>query len=451
MSMNWTSFRKNFLHDDEAGARPRRVSVKSLYGFTDPPDFTRAIPFLAAILLLCLIAVAAGGEVWFGKMHWGTYRCAYFVYLGAAAVAGGALSFAPRAAWPLLAIAFIDLALGFSTAALVQLHFFERSILPSDVAAHEYQFHPLLQGAPTPNYLQLSPYRIQHDSYGLRGPERDKDRLKQQVVIAAVGGSTTYDVAVADGQTWPAVLEHDLGRDYAVLNHGVPVYSSAEHLIQTLFYLDAYDVTPRCAIYYVGWNDIHNAHLPNLDPGYADYYDFNKITLLQVRKTPLVAEISPLATIIVRYLQLWVDTVPPAPNLSRMAPVSGGDSRLENIYRRNLQAIAAINEKRGITSIFVAQVLNRARLHGAKTESWWPLVRDDDLWPLQARFNTILKETADAAGSPAFIPPIDQFQDSDFIDKGHFSEQGSRKFAAMLAPLVRANCQKNNRTEGRSE
>lgn len=441
MSRTPTSLQKTMPQlSGYSGGAAGAGKLKALYGFTDPPDFTRAIPLLAAVLLLCLIAFAAGCEAYFGKVHWGTYRFYYFVYLAALTVTAGALSFAPRWAWSLIVLAFIDLSLGFISAASAHMHFVERSIMPADYAAHEYIFHPLLQGVPTPNFLEMHPFRIQHDSYGLRGPERDKARLKQQIVIAAVGGSTTYDVAVPDGQTWPDVLEHELGGDYAVLNHGVPVYSTSEHLIQTLFYLDSYDITPRCAIYYVGWNDIHNAHLPNLDPGYADYYAFNKITLLQVRKTPLVAEISPLAMIIVRYLQLWIDTVPPAPNLPSRAAVSGNDPHLEWIYRRNLEAIAAINKERGITTIFVGQVLNRAKLHGNGTEVWWPLVRDADLWPLQARFNTVLKEAADATGTAVFIPPIDQFQDSDFVDKGHFSEQGSRKFATMLAPVVRADC-----------
>jgi lysophospholipase L1-like esterase len=274
----------------------------------------------------------------------------------------------------------------------------------------------------------------------LRGAERDAARLKQQLVIAAVGGSTTYDVGVAEGETWPEVLEHELGSDYAVLNYGVPVYSTAEHLIQTLFYLDAYDVAPRCAIYYVGWNDIHNAHLPKLDSGYADFHQLYKVTVLETRKTPFAAEISPIASVGVRYLQLWLDTMPPADSIYGRAPGEGSDSRLETIYRRNLESIAAINRQRGVATIFVGQLLNRARLHDDKTYAWWPLVRDADLWPLQARFNAILKEAAEAVGSPVFVPPIDQFQDSDFVDSGHFSAEGSRKFATMLAPFVRANC-----------
>jgi lysophospholipase L1-like esterase len=82
-------------------------------------------------------------------------------------------------------------------------------------------------------------------------------------------------------------------------------------------------------------------------------------------------------------------------------------------------------------------------LQDTNTHIWWPLVRNIDLWPLQARFNAVLKEAADATGSPAYLPAVDSYQDSDFVDNGHFSAEGSAKFAAELAPFIRANCKKN--------
>jgi lysophospholipase L1-like esterase len=433
MSTNWTSFRRG----------PRPVEIKSLYGLTRPYDFTRAIPLVAAVLLLSVIVATMTGAALLGELNSGTYRFAYFAYIGSAAVAAAGLSFAPRLAWPLIALSVLDFSLGFSTASLAHMHVVDKSILPLDYTKDEFSFHPLLQGVPTPNFVGFLPVKVQHDSYGLRGTERNTEQLKQQIVVAAVGGSTTYDLGVADGQTWPDVLERRLGKEYAILNHGVSTYSTVENLIQTLFYLEPYGVTPRCAIYYVGWNDVRNAHLPHIDPAYADYHLLDKFTWLRVHKRPFVAEISPLARIVVSYLQRWIDTVPPPQPVSDRTPMPGSDSRLETIFRRNLESIAAINQKRGITSIFVGQVLNRAQLKDGNAHVWWPLVRDADVWPLQARFNTIMKETADAAGSPAFIPPIDQFQDADFIDKGHFSAQGSEKFAGMLAPVVRSECKGN--------
>ena len=64
-----------------------------------------------------------------------------------------------------------------------------------------------------------------------------------------------------------------LGADRcAVINHGVPGYSSVEHVVQTAFYDHAFGRRPDCALYYVGWNDLRSAGLPHLDSGYADYH-----------------------------------------------------------------------------------------------------------------------------------------------------------------------------------
>jgi lysophospholipase L1-like esterase len=341
-------------------------------------------------------------------------------------------------------LCFIEISLGLGTTVLVNAHVLRNSLLPknlrlSDDTWDDYKFHPLLQIVPKPNVLRLSPFRIQHDSYGLRGVERDKNRLRQQIVIAAVGGSTTYDLGVANGQTWPEVLERTLGDKYAVLNHGVIGYSTVENLIQTLFYLNSYDVKPHCAVYYEGWNDIHNAYFPNLDPAYTNWHLL--VQTGRLRKINPLKKITPLGQFILWYLQQWIEIIPKAEDLFGHAAGRGNDVRLEKIYRANLEAIAAINKQRGITTIFVAQVLNRAKLRGTTVgESWWALVRPIDAWPLQAHFNSILKETAKDLGIPAFVPPIDEFQDRDFVDSGHFSQEGAAKFAAMLEPVVRANC-----------
>jgi lysophospholipase L1-like esterase len=159
-----------------------------------------------------------------------------------------------------------------------------------------------------------------------------------------------------------------------------------------------------------------------------------------VRKKPLQVSFSPLARIVNRSLEAVFDTAPFAPNFLKDPPVPGTDVRLEEIFRRNLEAIAAINKERNIVSIFVGQVLNRTKLQGKERYGFFPLVRDEDVWPLQDHFNAILKETADSIGVSSFIPPIDEFQDDDFADQGHFSAKGAAKFALMITPIVKSSC-----------
>jgi hypothetical protein len=416
--------------------------MKALYGFGKPYDFHKILPFLAGLLLL-LTALAAGGLLAAtARLTWGTLRSEYFLYLLGLSLAGTLVSITPWIAWLVHVICFTELLMGVGSYALTAIHVLPLPLLPANTTARvgQFQYHPLLQVVPTPNYSRLLPFVISHDSNGIRGPERTNAELKRQVVVATLGGSTTYDEGVPNGQTWSDDLEQQLGRGYAVINHGVPGYSTVENLLQTLFYLDTYGVPPHCAVYYVGWNDIRNAHLPNLDPAYANFHLLSQIDNFNVRKKLSEVGFAPLAQIISRSLQGAFDTVPLAPNFLKDPPVPGMDVRLEQIFRRNLEAIAAINRERQVVSIFVGQVMNRVQLQSQERYGWLPLVRDVDVWPLQHHFNAILKETADSIGVSNFLPPIDEFQDDDFVDNGHFSVKGAAKFALMITPIVKSSC-----------
>jgi lysophospholipase L1-like esterase len=428
--------------------------MKSLYGFSKPYVFYKILPVFGGSFLCLLTLIIVGVSAASGHLHWGTDRYEYFCYLLVLSLTGTILSMTPRIAWFVLAICYAELMTGVGTSALARIHIFPQSFLPDDdrsglqVAPSRFQYHPLLQGAPTPNYSRSNPFPIEHDSEGIRGPQRVIDELERQVVIATLGGSTTYDIGVANGQTWSDRLEQQLGHGYAVINHGVPGYSTVENLLQTLFYLDTYGVKPRCAVYFVGWNDIRNAGLPKLDPAYANFHLLSQIDNLEVRRKlhTNMFEFSPLMEVVISSLlsrlQRTFDTIPQAEDFSEDPPVSGSDKRLEQIFRANLMAIAAINRERQITSIFVGQVLNRTRLLSSpnKRYVWLPLLRGVDEWRLQEHFNAILKETADAIGAPRFLPAIEQFQDDDFLDTGHFSAKGAAKFAGMLVPVVKSHC-----------
>ena len=419
--------------------------MKALYGFDKPYDFHKILPFLAGLFLLLTILVAAGARfAATGYLNWGALRDAYSLYLVGLSLAGILLSIFPRIAWFVLAICFTEFLIAIGGYALAAIHVLPMQLFPANAAGTapvgQFQYHPLLQVIPTPNYSRLHPFAISHDSNGIRGPERTSTELKQQVVVATLGSSTTYDLAVPNGQTWSDDLERQLGRGYAVVNHGVPSYSTVENLLQTLFYLDTYGVPPHCAVYYVGWNDIHNAHVPDLDPAYANFHLLSQIDSMSVRKNPLEVSFSPVARIVNRSLVAFFDTVPLAPNFLKDPPVPGTDVWLEEIFRRNLEAIAAINKERNIVSIFVGQVLNRAQLRSEERYGFFPLVRDVDVWPLQDHFNSIVKATADSIGISNFIPPIDEFQDDDFVDSGHFSAKGAAKFALMITPIIKSSC-----------
>ena len=135
-------------------------------------------------------------------------------------------------------------------------------------------------------------------------------------------------------------------------------------MIQTAYYEDTFGKRPRCALYYVGWNDIRNAHIKNLDPAYADFHLPSQVDSLRTRRVGGGnVTFSPLLTELARLLSAQVDTVQYAWTLTGTIE-AGSDPILEADFERNVRAISAINRERGVKTLWIGQLLNRARLQG---------------------------------------------------------------------------------------
>ena len=282
-------------------------------GLTRPFQFERVLIAFWALILTIAVAGAVAGFVADSELSAGSPRELYFIYIGGLILAGFALAPYPRAAALALSLATIDLSLGLGSFALKATGFAHSSILPDQYYdPPRFQWHPLLQATPIPSISRTVVHlRVSHSSEGTRGRDYSAEELRKKSVIAVFGGSTTYDVSVSDDETWPVRLESTLGSDkFAVINHGVLGYTTAEHVIQTAFYQTKFGVSPRCAIYYVGWNDIRNAHIPNLDAGYANYHLPAQVDSLMVRRFgSAYTSISPLLTIAMRLTSSLVDTI----------------------------------------------------------------------------------------------------------------------------------------------
>ena len=402
------------------------------FGVVRPFRFERTLAAALALALLLAMAILALMLSQTGELKAGTQRASYFFYLLALVLGAVVLLRWTRLALALLALATIDLGLGIGT-----------RLLPENTSDPvRFAWHPLLQAVPIPSLdlVTSNGVHLHHTSQGTRGREPTGRELAERTIVAVFGGSSAYDVALSDGQTWADRLEQALGDGFLVINHGVPGYSTVEHLGQTAFYQDKFGRKPRCAIYYVGWNDIRNAHIDNLDPAYADFHLPSQVDSLRVRRIGGGnVTVSPLLTELARLLSALVDTVQYSWSLSgTLKP--GSDPALEADFERNLRAISAINRERGVRTLWAGQLLNRARLRGDGQYGWLPYVRDRDVWPLQQRFNEILARTAQALGDPMVPAPIEAFGGADFVDQGHFSVPGAAKFAGYVAPVVAREC-----------
>lgn len=367
----------------------------------------------------------------------------YFLYLAILLVLGVAMARRPRLATIALSLAALEIGLGFGSAVLYKYRLTNSEILfPRNYTRPAYGWHPLLQVLPLPMPPdQAGNARVFINADRLRGPQRSAEGLRGKIVVALFGGSTTLDFVSPEGRSWPDQLERLLGPErYAVINRGVSGYTTAEHLLQTAFYQRSFGVEPACAVYYIGWNDLRNAHIAGLDPGYADWHLRSMVDALEARRAvrPLLS-VSPTLHLLGRLAGLSFDTIRPAA-LPRGRASTEPDPVLDAIYRRNIEAISAINRQRGIRTIWVGQVMNRTILTRDETDGWLPFVHEKDVWPLIGHLNGIVRREATRLGDTYADIPVDDFSPVDFGDEGHFTPSGSLKFATLLVPTVKQDC-----------
>jgi lysophospholipase L1-like esterase len=399
-----------------------------------PRDFNRVLALafggVVAVAFGLILAVTLAN----GRLSAGSFRFYYLVILMAAglAVIGCALMRRYRLAWVLLLCVALDVSFALLTQRLSKAGI-GRSFMPQNISASRFMWHPTLQGVPRPDYRDS---RYVHDAQGRR---RSAPVDAARPTVLALGGSSTYDLGVRNGETWPDRLEQLLEGRANVLNLGVPGYSSAEHVIQAAFYVNRDQHAVRCAIYYVGWNDIRNSFLPGLDSGYADFHLVSQIDNLNARATSVLG-VSAIGGLLERLIHVGFDTVRTAPNYPKEQARAGIDERLLRVYLRNVRNIAALNREAGITPIFVTQILNAPHFGGDGFYGWFPLVRDRDVVAIQRGFHAALVKLGADAGITVLDPDWDLFQEADFVDNGHFSVPGAAKFARLLAEPVGRLC-----------
>lgn len=157
-------------------------------------------------------------------------------------------------------IAIVELAARIWLAYLSTPEQYAKYSLYTDVATERRQWSPhhYLNYYPTPNFRRGL---TTHNSLGFRGDEFDRKKPGGSYRIVAIGGSTTYTVAVEDdAKTFTTQLQTLLRDEYLhtsveVINAGVAGYNSWESLIN--FQFRVLDIDPDLVIVYHGTNDAH--------------------------------------------------------------------------------------------------------------------------------------------------------------------------------------------------
>lgn len=254
--------------------------------------------------------------------------------------------------------------------------------------------------------------------------------------IALVGGSTTYDSAVDDADTWAAHLQSQLGRDVEVVNFGVAGYTTVENIWQTAFYLPEQNFA--CAVYLVGGNDLRVQNVEGLDPDFEGSHLRDQIRVQDMESQFGMPSKSELALeLMVKELWAWFFP-PPFASFMHGHVSSKYDPRLERLYRRNLKTIVAINKMHGVKTVFIPAFSNRAQIPHPR---WVPFVTPDAVPQLLSRLGDIMVEVGRTENVDVLTGPTKvDWQDDDFVDWSHFSARGSRKFADAIGSDIRRLC-----------
>ncbi len=412
-------------------------------GLWHPRRFERTIAFLVACILALVVGMVALRLVMKDEFHFNSPRFWYFTYLAGLLLLAILCARLPRLTMVLLSLAALEIGLGFGTALLYKLRLSSsETLFARDYVRPHYDWHPLLQVRQVPTAVARSTREVAYvNSERRRGRERDPNELKSKSVIALIGGSTTLDILSREGETWAENLERLLGADrFAVINHGVSGYTTSEHVIQTAFYQDSFGVPANCAVYYIGWNDLRSAHVRDLDPAYATNHLVGQIDALDARRINGPAlSVSPILSLLGKFAILAFDTIRP-PATIQGDGAKGPDPALEKIYTRNIATISAINRGRGIRTVWIGQLMNKASLKDDQMEGWLPFVRDSEIPAMIGWLNGILKREAERLGDTYIDVPEGTLAPEDFGDVGHFRPSGSRKFAEQIAPAVGRAC-----------
>lgn len=306
-----------------------------------------------------------------------------------------------------------------------------------------FRTHPYLVAEPIPNakFISKTGIKFEHTKFGFRGENftslEKKEGLKR---IAIFGGSTVYCVGVSNNQTWPYYLGNDLKDKFEVINLGVPGYNTVEHVIQTA--LNISDISPDICIYYIGWNDIRNIHIANLRSDYSDFhgrsqYDNLCLGVPKIGAHSIIVNVA-LITLENLFVKNHYGKYKIESTIDRFTPKI--EKRALDLYKRNIRLIILLAKAQGAKVIMVPQILNYEKLTSERVCGWIPYLSDKDVQVVMRAYNNALQEVC-VQENTEFIEDVlnGNFSKEDFIDEGHFSSQGNKKFADIIAKYINKN------------
>jgi lysophospholipase L1-like esterase len=295
---------------------------------------------------------------------------------------------------------------------------------------------------------QLDPEIIHRkNNIGFRGPDwtgTKPDRLR----VFAVGGSTTENVYLTEGSTWPDRLARLLEPHFPDLwmnNAGLTGHSTFGHAILLRDHLSRYE--PDVLIYLVGINDIGREDLHDWErddmrvmswPGLANASEVVALTVnihraLAARKRRITHNTAGLDE---SWLVTWK-----IPDETRRAVVDRAQ-RLTDDYAARLRALVSSSLELGAHVVLVTQPALYGEGFDDRTGLDLSLVYADQVdggtaWQILEMYNDVTRSVATELGVPLVdlaraLPKSSRY----FYDTIHFTNEGASRVAEILADEI---------------
>jgi lysophospholipase L1-like esterase len=279
------------------------------------------------------------------------------------------------------------------------------------------------------------------DRYGLRGAYDDPSRID----ILAIGGSTTNEYHVGEGETWTDALAgrfRAAGRPVSVVNAGVDGQSTLGHLRNfDLWFPEIPGLRPRYVLAYVGINDAHVGGERARDQ--PEISSRRERLLRHIRERSALYELYRIVAGMLRArsahltygrvqwrIAEWTEHPLPA----SVAEPNGVHAQVLDGYGKRLALLIGRIRKLGAEAIIVTQQLAGYRRVGGRLlmGTGHPFI---ELWryELQLAINARAMQVCRANGAICIDLGNElEFEPDDFYDHLHTTPSGSRRIGNFL-------------------
>jgi len=302
--------------------------------------------------------------------------------------------------------------------------------------------------------------RYTRDAFGLRG---DYGGDPARIDLLTLGGSTTDQRYVADGQTWQDVLAAEFarhGNPLCTANAGVDGQSTVGHIKNFEWWFPHVPgLAPKYVLCYVGINDLHVEPLPDADganvaePTWFDAVQ-NKSAVCHLVRT-LYGTYK--ATRVLNIGHRKVDWTRVAWTTDAMQTDYEFFTPRVTAYERRLHELADCIRRFGAKPIFVTQPVRYYRRTPDGWEGTAEAIADGkrrlngvDYGAMMGRFNDALRATAADEGAVFVdLAAAREWRDDDFYDYAHMTPRGARRVGEALHEALSAELSEHSSAANR--